>query len=128
MALSKSREITETRSSPGLSPKDEKPNSPAGSIPGPGRFESFSRLFPNPITVFPIFLDDITRRFGSVVAFQLPWRSFLFVNEPDAIKDVLVTQQHAFVKSEGGRALRYLLGDGLLTSEEPLHRERRRAV
>lgn len=128
MASLRSKEITGTRSLRGSSHKDEKRNSPADKIPGPGRLETFRRLFPNPITAFPIFLDDIVRRYGDMVAFDLPWRSFLFVNEPDAIKDVLVTQQHAFIKSEGGRALRYLLGEGLLTSEEPLHRERRRAV
>lgn len=97
-------------------------------LPGPGRWETFRRLFPNPILVFPDFLRDMERRYGQLVQFELPWRNFVFVNDPDVVKEVLVTQQHAFQKSEGGRALRYLLGDGLLTSEEPLHRERRRVV
>lgn len=50
------------------------------------------------------------------------------LNDPEAIKDVLVTQQHAFHKSQGARALRWLLGEGLLTSEDPLHRQMRRIV
>ena len=125
----KSREITERKSLPGLPLKDEKPKSPEGkTLPGPGRWETFRRLFPDPILVFPDFLRDIVRRYGQLVQFKLPWRSFVFINDPDVVKEVLVTQQHAFKKSEGGRALRYLLGDGLLTSEEPLHRERRRIV
>lgn len=41
---------------------------------------------------------------------------------------MLVTQQHAFVKSLGARTLRLMLGDGLLTSEEPQHRQMRRIV
>ena len=45
--------------------------------------------------------------------------SYVFVNEPAVVKDVFVTQQHAFSKSLGARVLRLLLGDGLLTSEEP---------
>jgi cytochrome P450 len=129
MDLLKSRETTEIRSSPGSLPKDEKPKSPAGKpIPGPGRWETFRRLFPDPILVFPVFLRDMEQRFGQLVMFKLPRRTFVFVNDPDIVKEILVTQQHAFQKSEGGRALRYLLGTGLLTSEEPQHRERRRVV
>ena len=52
----------------------------------------------------------------------------LFINEPPLIKDVFVTQQQAFSKSLGARSLRFLLGEGLLTSEEPLHRQMRRIV
>ena len=39
-----------------------------------------------------------------------------------------MTQQHAFSKSLGTRVLRLLLGEGLLTSEDPLHRQMRRIV
>src|ERR1700729_3352556 len=70
----------------------------------------------------------MTRSYGNVVAFDLPWRSYVFVNEPALIKDILVTQQHAFSKSLGTRVLRLLLGEGLLTSEDPLHRQMRRIV
>jgi cytochrome P450 len=52
----------------------------------------------------------------------------VFVNDPALVKDILVTQQHAFSKSLGTRVLRLLLGDGLLTSEDPLHRQMRRIV
>lgn len=128
MASLKSREITEKKSSPGLLPKGEKQKSPAAEIPGPPLFEPFLRLFPFPFPRLPAFLFDIVRRYGSIVRFRLPFRTLVIVNDPDIVKDILVTQQHAFRKSEGGRALRWLLGDGLLTSEEPLHRERRRAV
>jgi len=70
----------------------------------------------------------MTERYGDVLAFSLPWRSYVFVNDPALVKDILVTQQHAFSKSLGTRVLRLLLGDGLLTSEEPLHRQMRRIV
>ncbi|HZZ01188.1 MAG TPA: cytochrome P450 [Candidatus Baltobacteraceae bacterium] len=97
-------------------------------IPGPGRFETLRKLAPNPFPRFVPFLTDVTRRYGNVVAFALPWRSYVFVNDPPLVKDILVTQQHAFVKSLGTRTLKYLLGEGLLTSEEPLHRTMRRIV
>lgn len=83
---------------------------------------------PAPFAKFPAFLNEMHERYGNVVAFSLPWRSFVMLNEPDAIKELLVTQQHAFSKSQGARALRSLLGNGLLTSEEPQHRQMRRIV
>src|SRR5579862_3342773 len=97
-------------------------------IPGPGRWETLRRLAPNPFPRFTPFLIDITKRYGNVVAFAMPWRSYVFINEPALIKDLFVTQQHAFSKSLGARTLKYLLGEGLLTSEDPLHRQMRRIV
>ena len=97
-------------------------------IPGPGRWSTLRRLLPVPFRRFPDFLAEMTQRYGDVFAFSLPWRSYVFVNEPALIKDILVTQQHAFSKSLGTRVLRLLLGDGLLTSEDPLHRQMRRIV
>ncbi|MGA8576401.1 MAG: cytochrome P450 [Candidatus Cybelea sp.] len=100
----------------------------AAKIPGPGRWETLRGLLPVPFARFPDFLRAATARYGNVVAFALPWRSYVFINEPALIKEILVTQQHAFSKSLGTRVLRLLLGDGLLTSEDPLHRQMRRIV
>jgi cytochrome P450 len=99
-----------------------------GKIPGPSRLETLRGLLPVPFRRFPSFLRGITARYGNVVAFSLPWRSYVFVNEPRLVKEILVTQQHAFSKSLGTRVLRLLLGEGLLTSEDPLHRQMRRIV
>jgi cytochrome P450 len=129
MASLKSKEITATKSSPGSSRKDEKQRPPAAKhIPGPSRLETLRRLYPMPFPKLPAFLTDIARRYGPIVRFSLPGRTFVMLNDPEQIKDVLVTQQHAFHKSEGGRALRWLLGQGLLTSEDPRHRQMRRIV
>ncbi len=100
----------------------------AKRIAGPGRLETMRWLAPNPFPRFGPFLDEMTRRYGHAVAFALPWRRYVFLNEPALIKDVFVTQQHAFSKSLGARTLKYLLGEGLLTSEDPLHRQMRRIV
>lgn len=96
--------------------------------PGPGMWQTYSRLRRTPLREFPTFLADVSREFGPVTTFRVPWRRFYFVNEPAAIKDVLVTHQHDFTKSEGTRAMRELLGQGLVTSEDPLHRRMRRIV
>jgi cytochrome P450 len=97
-------------------------------IPGPGRLATLKRLLPVPFAKFPQFMSYLVRRHGNVAAFALPWRSYVFVNEPALIKDVFVTQQHAFSKSLGARVLGLLLGEGLLTSENPKHRQMRRIV
>lgn len=96
--------------------------------PGPGMLQTYRRLRATPLREFPEFLTELDAQYGSVTAFRVPWRRFYFLNDPAAIKEVLVTQQHAFVKSEGTRAMRELLGEGLVTSEEPLHRRMRRVV
>lgn len=98
------------------------------NIPGPGTWATLRGLLPVPFRRFPAFLRDVTEEYGNVVSFALPWRSYVFVNEPALVKDMLVTHQHSFSKSLGTRVLRLLLGEGLLTSEEPLHREMRRIV
>ncbi len=97
-------------------------------ISGPSRWTTLRRLFPVPFEGFPDFLRDMTARYGNVFAFALPWRSYVFVNEPALIREILVTQQHEFSKSLGTRVLSLLLGEGLLTSEELLHRQMRRVV
>jgi cytochrome P450 len=97
-------------------------------IPGPSRWETARKLLPVPFTHFPEFLTEMTARYGNVFAFALPWRRYVFLNEPAAIKEMLVTQQQSFSKSLGTRILRMLLGEGLLTSEDPLHRRMRRIV
>jgi cytochrome P450 len=98
------------------------------NLPGPGRIETLKRLLPVPFAKFPGFMRYLTEEHGQAVAFSLPWRSYVFLNEPALIKDVFVTQQHSFSKSLGARILRLLLGDGLLTSENPRHRQMRRIV
>lgn len=96
--------------------------------PGPRMWQTYRRLRNTPLREFPTFLFEMADRYGSVVSFRVPWRRFYLVSDPAAIKDVLVTYQHEFVKSEGTRALGELLGAGLVTSEEPLHRRMRRIV
>lgn len=91
-------------------------------------WQTYRRLRATPLREFPVFLSELQQQYGGVSTFRVPWRRFYFLNDPDLIKEVLVTQQHVFVKSEGTRAMRELLGEGLVTSEEPLHRRMRRIV
>ena len=50
----------------------------------------------------------------------------VFVNEPEYIREILVTQGASFEKERTVKRMRLLLGDGLITSEEPTHMRQRR--
>jgi cytochrome P450 len=52
----------------------------------------------------------------------------IFLNEPDYIREVLVTQGAAFVKERTVRRMKILLGEGLITSDDPIHIRQRRIV
>ncbi len=72
------------------------------------------------------FLHGLARQYGPVVRFNVGSFDFYLVDEPDYIREVLVTSNRSFVK---GRALEYakrVLGNGLLTSEGEFHKRQRR--
>jgi cytochrome P450 len=76
----------------------------------------------------PGFLLRTAREFGDIAYFRLGPRHVYLINNPDYIKDVLVTRQHDFIKSQMLQRAKTLLGEGLLTSETPLHPRQRRLV
>lgn len=55
-------------------------------------------------------------------------RTLVVVTHPELAREVLVTQQRRFGRGYAHRGLKLLLGEGLLTSEDPLHRSQRRLV
>jgi len=70
----------------------------------------------------------MAREYGDVVYIPLGRQHIYCISHPDAIRDVLVTQQNKFKKSRMLERARVLLGDGLLTSEGEHHRRQRRLV
>ncbi len=50
----------------------------------------------------------------------------VFINDPDYIREVLVTQAAHFVKERTVRRMKILLGEGLITSDDPIHIRQRR--
>jgi cytochrome P450 len=52
----------------------------------------------------------------------------IFINEPEYIREVLVTQASSFVKERTVRRMKILLGEGLITSDDPIHIRQRRIV
>jgi cytochrome P450 len=53
-------------------------------------------------------------------------RTIVVVTHPELMREVLVTQQRRFGRGFAHQGLRLFLGNGLLTSEDPLHRRQRR--
>lgn len=66
--------------------------------------------------------------YGDVVRLRVPGADAFLVNHPDLVHDVLVTDHHAFHKGPTIQAAKMLLGESLLTSEDEVHRQRRRLI
>lgn len=63
---------------------------------------------------------------GDVSRFRLGNQPMFFINHPDLIRDVLVTNAAKFYKGRALQRMKRLLGQGLLTSEGEFHLRQRR--
>ena len=72
------------------------------------------------------FLLNAALEYGDVVYLKFGPQQIYLINNPDYIRDVLVTNNRNFIKSRGLQMARRFLGEGLLTSEGDLHRRQRR--
>src|SRR5437660_7032008 len=74
------------------------------------------------------FTAGLQRRYGDVVRYRVgPFRVALLTH-PDAIEQVLVTKNRDFHKEPFYNLLRRVLGDGLLTTEDDVHKRHRRMI
>jgi cytochrome P450 len=89
---------------------------PAKLPPGPaatswtGSFKDYSR---DPLG----YLTSLVREYGDITTLRYYNFRVYFVNHPDLIEEVLVTNNRKFIKGRILRANRRLFGNGLLTSE-----------
>ena len=74
------------------------------------------------------FLTALAREHGDIARFALPRGDYVLLNNPDLIKDVLVTNHRRFAKGRFYEELKRLLGEGLLTSEGDFHHAQRRLL
>src|ERR1051325_908867 len=72
------------------------------------------------------FLLNAAAEYGDLVHFKFGPQDIFFINHPDTIRDVLVTNNRNFTKSRGLEMAKRFLGEGLLTSEGEFHRRQRR--
>jgi cytochrome P450 len=95
--------------------------------PGPKGLPIFGSVFePRGDTVG--YLTKCAREYGDVVFFRFLGVPACFVNRPEFIESVLVTQSNNFVKSKDYRAMRRVLGNGLLLSEGEFWRRQRKLI
>jgi cytochrome P450 len=74
------------------------------------------------------FLEETARRYGPISSFRLFHKRIYLLDDAELIKEILVNQQHSFERDTGAKLLRELVGDSVITREEPLHKERRRIL
>ncbi|MGB6304713.1 MAG: cytochrome P450 [Acidobacteriaceae bacterium] len=116
-----SQSATSAQSDPGREPK------PFRFPPGLQRnlpLYLFRRFFRpgNPILLF----EHLAKTFGPVSHYKLGGSNIVFINDPEMIREILVTQASSFIKERTQNRMKILLGEGLITSEGEFHMRQRR--
>ncbi len=76
----------------------------------------------HPIRLF----EHLHKTFGNIAQYRFMGTSIIFINDPRYIQNVLVHDAHRYGKERTVRRMKILLGEGLITSEEPIHLRQRR--
>ena len=85
-------------------------------------FYALSRFRPgDPIRVF----QHLANTYGDAAHYKLGRQHVVFLNSPEYIREILVAQNSNFVKERTVQRMKMLVGEGLITSEEPFHRKER---
>ncbi len=74
------------------------------------------------------FLQSTAQRYGPFSYFRILHQHLYLATDAEIVKDVLITRQSYFGRDLGAIILRELVGDGLITRDEPDHKERRRIL
>ena len=74
------------------------------------------------------FFTNLARTYGDLAAYRMGGEQIFFVNSPQYVRDILVTHNRNFMKGRGLQRTKRLLGEGLLTSEDPIHLRQRRLM
>lgn len=73
------------------------------------------------------FLTKLSK-LGDITTFKIGKQTAFFINHPDLIRDVLVTNHYKFEKGRALKQAKKLLGEGLLTNEGKDHLRQRRMI
>src|ERR1700686_4714592 len=76
----------------------------------------------------PAFLEGLSQTYGPIASWQMIRGRFWFVDDAGLIEQLMTASGYDVIKGRGLRRMRRLLGEGLLTSDEPLHLRQRRLV
>src|SRR5436309_11645659 len=84
----------------------------------PGPSEGMRRWSLGPLNDTPLeYFTKLAREYGDVAGIRVLNFKTIFVNHPDLIEEVLVTNARKYSKGRVLRANRHVFGEGLLTSE-----------
>lgn len=86
-------------------------------------FYMFNRFRPgDPIAFFQHLADT----YGAIAHYRLGPENIIFINDPELIREVLITQHSNFVKERTQDRMKILVGEGLITSSGEYHLRQRR--
>jgi cytochrome P450 len=75
----------------------------------------------------PILLfEHLLKTYGNIACYKFMGTPIVFINDPEYIREILVNQAGSFVKERTVRRMKILLGEGLITSDDPIHKRQRR--
>jgi cytochrome P450 len=74
------------------------------------------------------FFEDLQIGSEPIARMRIAGTKVFYLREPDLIREMLVTLVPNFHKSRGLERAKALLGEGLLTSEDELHRQQRKLI
>ncbi len=80
--------------------------------------------FGEPIPLF----EHLHKTFGRIAHYRFLGTTIVFINDPDYINEILVTQVGSFVRERTLKRMKILLGEGLITSDDPIHMQQRRII
>ena len=95
--------------------------------PGPksrGIAGNFPMRSADPLGVF----TQWARQYGDIFYYRVLHRHIYFLNHPDLVKDVLVTNHQNFIKGEAIRFNRRMFGNGLISNEGSSWLQQRRLI
>ncbi len=95
--------------------------------PGPKPFFSFSNVINFRKDTLG-FLNQLSKEYGDISFFKMGKQDMIFVNNPDLIKEIFITNSSKFIKGRALELAKVVLGEGLLTSEKEFHTRQRRII
>src|SRR5579875_1120908 len=78
--------------------------------------------FGEPIPLF----EHLHQTFGPIAHYRFLGHLIVFVNDPAFVQEILINQAGSFVKERTLQRMKILLGEGLITSDDPIHIRQRR--
>jgi cytochrome P450 len=101
---------------------------PTREIPGPRGVDALRFLGIGSPDGLLAFFAHCARTYGPITSFRSLGQRVVLLDDAELIGEVLQAQQHRFSRDTGAVLLRELVGEGVLTTEDPPHLQRRRML